>query len=312
MMGHTRALVGLCAAVLLAGSHAADAIALPGHGGQLASNACNLLLQCPAELNAQCISGRCACGEGTLATADGTRCEADGTASLGDRLVLERKYIRIAKSGGAYDTLPLNVTSAEDAGWTVSPNCVAGRGREATSDLYSSALHLWYDNHGWIIGYEVVVPSAKLNHHVCKDDGKHGSRCGVMFRRPSDACGATAWPKTGAKGSPVSIGDRLFFPYWGSELPLTRKAVESHSPPFLDTPCIPNMGHHYAVLPVSLNPLGPIYYEKSGVINGLLLGDLLPGRFKLPTPPFEKFGPEFGYAFSIHLYFKDHMGACKK
>ena len=270
------------------------------------------ILPCAANMNAQCVDGKCVCGPGTNWTANGSRCEADGTTSLGDRLVLERQWIGNATVGGAYDPLPLNASAARAAGWNVSSVCVPGRGKEAIHPtLFNSALHLWYDQLDFVIGYEIVVTTTTLNRDICRKQAGGGSRCAVMFRKADQACGASSAVRQDRV--PGSIGDRLFLPYWDGEIPLTNIAAAAHSPPFVDTKeCLVNMGHHFVAPLLSTNPLMPMYYEKSGIIDGLLIvGGVAGVTAAVPSPPFEKFAA-FKNAMSLHVYFKEHMGACTK
>ena len=271
------------------------------------------ILPCDGELNAACQGGQCVCAQGTQLTADGFRCEADGTASLGDRLVLQNDWIEHGH-GGSYDALPLTVANALDdrGGWNVSDTCIVGRGREAANPSFANGLvNLWFGQDGVIVGYEVFTPAHRLNDNICHDH-KDGSRCAMMFRRQAEV--DCAGPALDAKGVTVtSIGDRLLFPYWGKsggEFPLTVTGIKAHSPPFIDAQsCLANMGHHYVAPMLSTTPLIPMYYEKSGIIDGLLISDPIPDH--QPSPPFEKFA-DFNNAMSLHFYYKDHMGACDK
>lgn len=276
------------------------------------------ILPCTASANAECVSGACVCGDGTVESADGLRCEQDGKTSLGDRLVLENLWVTAdinATQGGSYDTLPLTAADATAANWVVSDQCVEGRGREATNEAFANGvLHLWYDAAGLVIGYEPHTPTNTLNHNICQGGATGGSKCAVMFRKQATACSGEPRADDGGPGAKVaSIGDRLLFPYWdgtGGELPLTLAAVKSHSPPFVDAEsCLANMGHHFVTPLASTSPVIPMYYEKSGVIDGLLMTDPIPDH--QPSPPFEKFAA-FSNVMSLHVYFKDHMAACEK
>lgn len=130
-----------------------------------------------------------------------------------------------------------------------------------------------------------------------------------MFRAMDTACDGTLDSVTEV----TSIGDRLLFPYYeqGVEVPLTMAGAKAHSPPYVDLhqDCMANMGHHWVAPMASVYPVIPMYYEKSGDIVGLLLAD--PINKDEPSPPYEKFA-EYNNAKSLHVYFKDHMGACEK
>eukprot|EP00756_Hemistasia_phaeocysticola_P019652 Hpha_TRINITY_DN15676_c0_g1::TRINITY_DN15676_c0_g1_i1::g.99860::m.99860 len=223
---------------------------------------------------------------------------ADG-ASLGDRLVLEHKWL------GAYEPMPLTATAAKAAGWNVSDTCEAGRGRMATGGHSSNhTLALWYTQQGEITGYHASVapqmasPPWKV--------GPGGSEIGFIFRDPATICAGALDATT---TDPSSIGDRLLLITQDPplELPLTEAGAKAEN--FIDTKsCLTDMGHHYIMpFPDSLkvSPVMTMYWT-DGTIDGVLCSSI-PTE---PTPPFEKFNMFGTESYSLHLYFKEHKGAC--
>eukprot|EP00756_Hemistasia_phaeocysticola_P019654 Hpha_TRINITY_DN15676_c0_g1::TRINITY_DN15676_c0_g1_i3::g.99883::m.99883 len=221
---------------------------------------------------------------------------ADG-ASLGDRLVLEHQYL------GAYEPMPLSATAAKAAGWSVSDSCEAGRGRKATGGHSSNhTLALWYTQQGEITGYHASVtqqmasPPWKV--------GPAGSEIGFIFRDPATICAGALDATTAA---PSSIGDRLLLVTQDPPLELPLTEAEAKADNYIDTKnCMTDMGHHYIMpIPASLkvSPLMTMYWS-DGTIDGVLCSSI-PVE---PTPPFEMF--EAFKAYSLHLYFKEHKGAC--
>jgi len=226
-------------------------------------------------------------------------------ASIGDRLVLEQKYLE------TYITLPLTAEDAIAEGWKVEDICRPRVGRRAEGGPSSGSLHLWFDKAGALMG-----AGGQANHGVATPPWRRiGSllsghyEIDYLFRDPEAACG------DGAAAVPGSIGDRLLLV---SEdiaapipLPLTQK--EANASGFTDAgPCWTDMGYHmiYPKAGASLPFFSPVMPMYTG--DGLrLTGVNTPVLWPQDVPPAEHFamghgGPVYG----LHLYFIETKGVC--